>query len=72
MIEKVNDPKYIEALARSLFTGYVKDTKNEIPGGWATLDKGGRSIWTSMAKRAVRKIVALNGSKKSTEGQLSP
>jgi hypothetical protein len=67
MVEKVNNRKYIEALARSLFTGYVKDTKSGTPGEWATLDKGVRSIWRSMAKRAVRKIAALNAPKESTD-----
>ena len=52
------EKKYVEAIARSLYQGYVKDTTGVVTS-WSDLSEDGRIIWRKMAKRAARRIEEL-------------
>ena len=50
--------KYVEAIARSIYQGYIKDTTGEVVR-WADLPNDERIVWRNMAKRAARRIEEL-------------
>ena len=52
------DRKYVEAIARSIYQGYIKDTTGEVVR-WSDLPNDERIVWRNMAKRAARRIEEL-------------
>ncbi len=51
----MDDKEMIAPLARSLYWGFVKETKGT-PGKWADLDGDGRKVWLAVAQRALRRV----------------
>ena len=58
------EPEYVDAIARSLYQGYIKDTIGVV-ARWSDLPKDGRVIWRNMAKRAARRIEELEVQKQT-------
>lgn len=58
------EPEYVDAIARTLYQGYVKDTTGVVVR-WSDLPKDDRIIWRNMAKRAARRIDELEVQKQT-------
>lgn len=63
MIDRSKDKKFVDAVARNVHAGYVKDTTGT-PGVWGELDADEKGNWRKAIRRALRKMEALEASGK--------
>jgi hypothetical protein len=62
----VVDREYIDAIARSLYQAYIKDTTG-VGGRWSDLSRDGKATWRNMVKRALRRIAELDAQKQAVD-----